>query len=180
MSFSRWWHKPMMIHPYNGILNSGKKIHALWLYATAWMNLKCIILSAIRCTHPGWCGLVDWVPACKPKGHWFNSWSRHMPGWRARCPVGSTQETTTRWLFSPSLSSSLPLSKNKINKVKKKKKMDSKGYPLCASIYMMFWGRVVELFCILIIVVGTWLCGFSKVRCRGPLPTEPPVRHGWK
>ena len=21
----------------------------------------------------GWCGSVDWVPACVPKGHWFNS-----------------------------------------------------------------------------------------------------------
>ena len=35
---------------------------------------------------PGWCGSLDWVPACKPKGHWFNSQSGHMPGLWARLP----------------------------------------------------------------------------------------------
>ena len=29
---------------------------------------------------PGWCGSVDLVLACKPKGHSFDSWSGHMPG----------------------------------------------------------------------------------------------------
>ena len=29
---------------------------------------------------PSWCGSLDWVLACEPKGHWFNSLSGHMPG----------------------------------------------------------------------------------------------------
>ena len=37
---------------------------------------------------PGWCGSVDWVPACEPKGRWFNSQSGHKPGLWARFPVG--------------------------------------------------------------------------------------------
>ena len=64
---------------------------------------------------PGWCGSVDWVTAREPKGLWFNSQSGHMPGLRARSPVRSTQEGTTHWCFSPSLSPSLPLClKNKL------------------------------------------------------------------
>ena len=35
---------------------------------------------------PNWCGSVDWVPACEPKGCWFDSQSGHMPGLRARFP----------------------------------------------------------------------------------------------
>ena len=64
---------------------------------------------------PGWCGSVDWVPACEPKGHWFDSQSGHMPGLWARSPVGGAREATTHWCFSLSLSLSLPLSL-KINK----------------------------------------------------------------
>ena len=64
---------------------------------------------------PGWCGSVDWVLACEPKGRWFHSQSGHMPGLRARCPVGGAREATTHWCFSSSLSPSLPLSL-KINK----------------------------------------------------------------
>ena len=30
--------------------------------------------------HPGWCGSVDWVPACEPKGCQFYAQSGHMPG----------------------------------------------------------------------------------------------------
>ena len=52
---------------------------------------------------PGWCGSVDWVPACKPKGRGFHSQSGHMPGLWARSPVGAPRETTTHWGFSPSL-----------------------------------------------------------------------------
>ena len=68
---------------------------------------------------PGWCGSVDWVPACEPKGHQFDSQSGHMPGLQARSPVGSTREATTHWCFFTSLSPSLPLYL-KINKVLKK------------------------------------------------------------
>ena len=60
--------------------------------------------------YPGWCSSVDWAPACRPKGCQFDSQSGHMPGLQARSPVGGTQEATTHWFFSPSLSPSLPLS----------------------------------------------------------------------
>ena len=75
-------------------------------------------------SHPGWCSSVGWAQACKPKGHWFNSQSEHMPGLWARPSVGSTQEATTHWYFSPSLSPSLPFSLkiNKYNLSKKKEK----------------------------------------------------------
>ena len=56
---------------------------------------------------PGWCGSVDWVPACEPKGHQFDSQSGHTPGLQARSPVGDTQEETISLMFL-SLSSSLP------------------------------------------------------------------------
>ena len=58
---------------------------------------------------PDWCGSVDWVPACEPKGCWFDSQSGHMHGLQARSPVGVVREGN--WsMFSPCLSSSLPLS----------------------------------------------------------------------
>ena len=53
-----------------------------------------------------WCGSVDW----EPKGHRFDSQSGHMPGLRARSPVGGVWEATTHRCFSPSLSPSLPFS----------------------------------------------------------------------
>ena len=52
---------------------------------------------------PGWCGSVDWVPACKAKGHQFDSQSGHMPGMWARSPIAGMSEATTHWCFSPSL-----------------------------------------------------------------------------
>ena len=61
---------------------------------------------------PGWCGLVDWVSACEPNSHWFDSQSGHMPGLWARSLVRGTREAThidvSLPLFHPS-----PLSKNK-------------------------------------------------------------------
>ena len=64
---------------------------------------------------PGWCGSMDSVAACEPKGHQFDSQLGHMPRMWDRSPVGSPQEATTHWCFSPSLSPSIPLSK-KVNK----------------------------------------------------------------
>ena len=46
------------------------------------------ILLKERGLYPGWCGSVDWVPTCEPKGLRFDSQSGHMPGLRARSPVG--------------------------------------------------------------------------------------------
>ena len=68
-----------------------------------------------RCSSPGWCGSVGWVPACEPKGCWFDCKSGHMSGLWARSPVGGTWDTTTHWCFSPSL---LPFSL-KINILRK-------------------------------------------------------------
>ena len=76
---------------------------------------------------PGWGGSVDWVPACKPKGHRFDSQSGHIPGLWARSLVGGAQETTTHWYFSPSLSLSL---KNKDLKKKPLHAYFTKTLPL--------------------------------------------------
>ena len=48
----------------------------------------------------GWCGSVDWGPACEPEGRWFKSQSRHMLELWARSPVGGAWEVTTHWYFS--------------------------------------------------------------------------------
>ena len=41
---------------------------------------------------PGWCGSVDWAPACEPKSHHFDSQLGHMPGLWTWYPVGVEQE----------------------------------------------------------------------------------------
>ena len=69
--------------------------------------------------HPGWCGSVDSVLACKARGCWFDSQSGHMPGLRPKSPVGGTREATTP-CFSPSFSLPSPLKMNKQNLKKKK------------------------------------------------------------
>ena len=56
---------------------------------------------------PGWCGSVDRAPACELKGHWFDSQSGHMPGLRARSPVGGVREATI------DVSHFFPVSENK-------------------------------------------------------------------
>ena len=73
---------------------------------------SCLYSLSKICFSPSWCGSVDWVPACQPKNHRFDAQSGHMPGFRARSPVSGTQEPIIHWSFSPSLSPSLPLSKN--------------------------------------------------------------------
>ena len=83
-----------------------------------WFKKNILPLPSQKCLLQcsGWCGSVDWVLACEPKGHQFNSQSGHMPGLQARSSVGGEWEVTTPWCFSPSLSPSLPLSL-KINKI---------------------------------------------------------------
>ena len=63
---------------------------------------------------PDWCSPLGWVTSHKPKGHQFNSWSEHMPGLKARSPIGAMLEATNQYFFS-SPSPSCPLSL-KINK----------------------------------------------------------------
>ena len=79
------------------------------------VHTKTVQTISKRAFSPGWCGSVDWVLACEPKGCWFDSQSGHMPGLQARFSVGAKWEATTHWCFSPSLSPSPPLSL-KINK----------------------------------------------------------------
>ena len=70
---------------------------------------------------PGWCGSVDWAPACKSKGCWFDSQSGHMLGLQAGSPVGACK----RWPHRDvSFSFSLPfcLSVKKIKSLKKLQK----------------------------------------------------------
>ena len=75
--------------------------------------------------NPGWCGSVEWVQACEPKGHHFDSQCRshvQVVGWvpSGGCVRG---KHTLMFLSLSSLSLSLPLSlKNKIK------------YSLCAGI----------------------------------------------
>ena len=60
-------------------------------------------------------GVAQWIK-CWPANQRVTgliSSLRHMPGLQSRSPVGGTQDTTTHCYFSPSLSPSLPLSKNK-------------------------------------------------------------------
>ena len=74
----------------------------------------------IKTYSPGWCGSVDWVPACESKGCMFDSQSGHMPELQARSPVGDVQGATTHWYFFPSFSPPL-FSLKKKKKIKKHK-----------------------------------------------------------
>ena len=63
---------------------------------------------------PAWCGSVDWILACKPGGHWFDSLWEHMPGLQARSPVGACERQPHTDVSLPLFllpSSSLSLSK---------------------------------------------------------------------
>ena len=82
----------------------------------------CVFFLKAIWSCPGWCGSVDWVLVCEPKGCQFESQSGHMPVLRVRSPVGGAGEVTTHWCLSPSLSPSLSLSVKIINKVFKKTK----------------------------------------------------------
>ena len=48
---------------------------------------------------PGWCGSVDWVPACEPNVRQFDSQSGHMPGLRARVPRKGCMRGNHTWVF---------------------------------------------------------------------------------
>ena len=75
-----------------------------------WKQMKCALIRILALA-----GVAQWIerrPA-KLKGRKFSSQSGHMPGLRARSPVGGAGEATTQWCFSPSLSPSRPLSRNK-------------------------------------------------------------------
>ena len=78
-------------------------------WGTNGFNSFICICHDLKVFSPGCSGSVDWVPACKPKGHWFDSWPGHIPGLWAK-PQGISHT-----LLFLSLSFSLPslLSKSK-------------------------------------------------------------------
>ena len=83
---------------------------------------------------PGWCGSVDWVPTCEPKGHGFNSHSGHKPGLQARSPVEGVREATTGREIDVSLPLP-PFPSLKINKYKNLKTHtpNFKNFPFCTT-----------------------------------------------
>ena len=74
---------------------------AFTCFIISFLIIKCMCAYfRILNNGPGWCGSVDWVPACKPNSHQFNSQSGHMPRLQARFLVGGVQEATN-WCVSP-------------------------------------------------------------------------------
>ena len=59
---------------------------------------------------PDWWGpgSIGWVSSHKPKGHWFDFHSGHMPGLQARSLVGGVQEATNQCFSRTLMLSSLP------------------------------------------------------------------------
>ena len=113
---SDFWHFLKYLHTEKGEENICHS-QAWWQCHLGSKHLVFISPPLKMCTiRPGWCGSVDWVPACEPTGHLFSFQSGHTPGqlW-ARSPVGGTWKATTHWCFSPSFSLPSPLSKNKYN-----------------------------------------------------------------
>ena len=55
-------------------------------------SVKSTNISSDLKNSPGWCGSVDWVPACEPRGCQFDSKSGHRPVLWARSPVGVVRE----------------------------------------------------------------------------------------
>ena len=96
---------------------------------------------------PGWCGSVDWVPACEPNSGRFDSQSGHMPGLQARSPVGGMQETTTHWCFSPSFPSPLlggregGKRKKKRKERRKERKLWCPGHRMCSFYVKILLGK---------------------------------------
>ena len=114
-----------MVYEYKGLLYSDENEQTrIWI---TWMNITNISLNnnsnkydTKEYIHTGWCGSVDWAPACKPKGCQFNSQSGHMPGLWTRSPVGGhIRGNHTLMFFFLSFSLPSPLSKNKQNLFKK-------------------------------------------------------------
>ena len=68
---------------------------------------------------PDWYGSVGWTLSCKPKGHWFSSWSVRMPGlwgWVEGQVPGWGHARDNQWLFLSHVDGSLPYPSLKINK----------------------------------------------------------------
>ena len=87
------------------VKQSGQTLLPSLLCKTFWKLYSCRVEQTLT-LHPGWCGSVDWVRACKPKGCLFDSQSRYLPGLWAGSPIGGVRGNRT--LMFLSLSFSLP------------------------------------------------------------------------
>ena len=90
------------------LVNSQRKFYFSSIYS---------ILQRVKFVLSSLAGVAQWIE-CLPANQKVTSSIPnlgHMPGLRARSQVGGTQEVSTHWCFSPSLSPSLLLSKNKQN-----------------------------------------------------------------
>ena len=89
-----------------------------WILFSATESRKYNRKSKSKIHSPGWCGSVDWVPACEPKCHGCDSQSGHKPGLLARFPTwGRARDNQPMFLSLPSL-----FSKKKENLLKYIKK----------------------------------------------------------
>ena len=90
--------------------------HALEWLITLWVICRTFISSCLQAlsnlkeeTRPGWCSSVDCVPACKPKGHRFDSQSGHIPELWPRFPSWTYERGNHTLMFiSLSFSPSSP------------------------------------------------------------------------
>ena len=71
-------------------------------------HLPPIRVAAIKKeTSPDWCGSVGQSRSHKLKGHWFDSWSWHMPGLWVQSLVGVHMKGN-QWMFLSRINVSLP------------------------------------------------------------------------
>ena len=80
------------------------------VYVYRFLNVCYHSIQMLWKVSPGCCGSVDWALAFKPKSHWFDSQSGHMPGFWARSPIGGVWEAADWRSMSLSYTNvSLPL-----------------------------------------------------------------------
>ena len=90
-------------------VNGLAHIPRLYCFSTTWNTWFGLSFEKwLKALRPGWCGSVDWVPACEPKGHRLDYQSGHMPGFGGQVP--SREHTRSNHIL---MFLSLPLSKNK-------------------------------------------------------------------
>ena len=94
-----------------GCGKGGTLLHCQWKWRWVqplWKAVRRYVKKfKIESACPGWCGSVDWVLACEPKGYWFDSQSGHMPGLWAQILSGGHMRGNHTLMFL-SLSFSFP------------------------------------------------------------------------
>ena len=108
-SWDRWTHTPWW--PWEFILLRGNICQQIDMEYSYLLNGKRYLLLSkenLKCIRSNeslsvWWGSVDWMPACKLKGHQFDSHSRHMLVLWARSPVEGEQETTNQCISLTSM-----------------------------------------------------------------------------